>query len=276
MKAYSNPVIAVTNKVFPSVEQLMDYCMENKVNGIDYTLSPNAKNASDLQKETANIEKISREGFEIRYHLQFYSMEIAHADINKAKRSFDFHKDCLDFISSLNGEYATIHIGLGMKSMDELRYETALAHLSDLVSYGREKSITVCLENLTKGWANNPHEFLEMIEGSSAGVTFDIGHANACPWVLNEQGTSIDFLRTFSSHIINAHIYEIEKIDDKTLEPYHVAPQRLDFIRPLLSELLGTRCDWWLIELKEKEEVDHTRSLLQSFLEETMQHTILF
>lgn len=274
METTISPVIAVSNKAFPCVQEMIEYCMEHNLSGIDYTLNSGAKSVSDLERERATIEKISEEGFEIRYHLQFFSMEIAHADVNKAKRSFDFHKDCLEFISSLNGEYATIHIGLGMESMDELRYETALAHLSDLVSYGREKSITLCLENLTKGWANNPHEFLEMIEESSAGVTFDIGHANACPWVMNNQGTSMDFLRTFSSHVINAHIYEIEKIDDKTLVPYHVAPQRLDFIRPLLSELLGTKCDWWLIELKEKEEVNHTRTLLQAFLKETQQQTI--
>jgi len=271
METNISPVIAVSNKAFPCVQQMIDYCMEHNLRGIDYTLSPDARNASDLQRETANIEKISKEGFEIRYHLQFFSMEIAHADIKKAKNSFEFHKDCVEFINSHNGEYATIHIGLGMKSIDELKYETALAHLSDLVSYGKEQKITVCLENLTRGWANNPHEFLEMIKESSAGVTFDIGHANACPWVLNNHGTSIDFLRTFSSHIINAHIYEIEKIDDKTLEPYHVAPQGLDFIRPLLSELLCTKCDWWLIELNEKEEMNHTRTLLQAFLKETKQ-----
>lgn len=193
MKNPSSPTIAVSNKVYSSVQELIDYCMAHNLSGIDYTLNPDSKNASDLQKETANIEKIAKEGFEIRFHLQFYSMEIADINIKKAKRSFEFHKDCIEFISNFNGEYATIHIGLGMKSMDELRYETALAHLSDLVECGREQKITVCLENLTKGWTNNPHGFLEMIEESKAGVTFDIGHANACPWVLNDQEQALNF-----------------------------------------------------------------------------------
>ncbi|MFH1935905.1 MAG: TIM barrel protein [Pseudomonadota bacterium] len=273
MKNPIQPVIAVSNKSFSSIQELLDYCLKKNLCGIDYTFDSNAINVSDLQRETANIEKIAKEGFEIRYHFQFYSMEIAHADMKKAKRSLEFHKDCIDFTSNFRGKYATIHIGLGIKSINELKYENALANLSELVVYGKEKQITVCLENLTRGWTNNPYSFLEMIEKTGASVTFDLGHANACPWVVDNQGTSVEFLRTFASHVINAHVYEIEKVNDKTLEPYHVAPRKLDFIRPLLSELIRTKCDWWLIELKAQEEVDNTRSLLQSFLDKTLRQT---
>jgi sugar phosphate isomerase/epimerase len=266
----SLPTIAISNKVFPSGQQMIDYCMENHLKGIDYTLNPDAGGVEDLQKDATSIERIIKAGLDIRYHFQFFSQDIADVNPGRAKKSQMFHKECVAFVSHFKAAYATIHIGLGMESVDELNYETALNHLSELVTFGEEKNVVVCLENLTKGWTNHPDGFLDIVEKTNARITFDIGHANACPWVVNGRGTGVDFLHRIASRVINAHIYEIEKIDRSTGRPYHAVPENLDFIGPLLSALARTRCDWWLIELTSQEDVHHTRSLLQAFLTERL------
>jgi sugar phosphate isomerase/epimerase len=260
------PVIAVSNKIYPTVEQLLRYCGQHQLRGIDYTMNTQAVSVADIQADKAKIETIIAAGLSIRYHLQFYAMEIADADRKRAKTALAFHKECLDLVAHYQGRFATLHIGLGLKSIEQISYATALRHLEDLVSYARERHIILCLENLTKGFTYDPDQFLAMLERTGAAATFDLGHANASPWVLEGRGTNVDFLRTIAPHVMNAHVYEIEKIDPATDIPYHVAPQNLDKIEPLLCGLLGTRCDWWLIELPDLDDVNHSRELLQSFL----------
>ncbi|PKM48060.1 MAG: hypothetical protein CVV03_00380 [Firmicutes bacterium HGW-Firmicutes-8] len=266
MRNNSHPTIAISNRMFFLTQDLINYALKTNC-GIDYSFE--AQNLSDLKQEAVYIEKIAREDLDIRYHCPFKSIEFAHVDKNTADYSLQYLRDCVDVAGSFGGKYLTTHIGLGFKSPNNIDYENAVVNLSKLVDYGDKKGITVCLENLTTGWTNNPRAFLELIEKTGASVTFDLGHANSCPSVIENQCTSVEFLRTVDSYLINAHVYEIEKIDEKTLEPYHVAPQNLDIIRPLLLELINnTKCDWWVIELRDQEEVKHTRYLLESFLDE--------
>ena len=152
---------------------------------------------------------------------------------------------------------------------DQLTQRLTVAGLNVGFVFGDKKKLTICLENLPSGWTNNPSSFLEIIKKTGASVTFDLGHANSSPWVINNQGSNVQFLRSIAPYIINAHVYEIEKIGEKTLQAYHVAPNNLDLLRPLLLELIGTKCDWWVIELKVQDLVDHTLSLLRSFLDKT-------
>ncbi len=266
MDQVPRPIIAVSNKVFPTVEQLLGYCGQHQIQGVDYTMNTKALSVSDIQADKASIETVLTAGLDIRYHLQFYAMEIADADLQRAKTALAFHKECLDVVAQHQGRFATIHIGLGPRSIGQISYETALSHLEDLVAYAKERRIILCLENLTKGFTYDPDKFLTMIVSTGAAATFDIGHANASPWVLEGRGTSVDFLRTIAPHVMNAHVYEVEKIDPATDIPYHVAPQNLNKIEALLRGLLGTRCDWWLIELPDLDDVNHSRELLQSFL----------
>ncbi len=260
------PVIAISNKVFPVVEELLTYCRGHHLQGVDYTFNTKALVAADLESDRPAIEAILAQNMEIRYHLQFYAMEIANVDKGIAASALQLHKDSLDRVAEYHGRYATLHIGLGVKSMDAIDYETALENLGKLVQYAKDRQICLCLENLTKAWTNHPGQLLEMLEKTGAKTTFDLGHARSCPSVLSGQMTSLGFLRVMAPYVHNAHVYEIEEVDQKTGIPYHVALQNLDGIQDLLTCLLGTPCDWWLIELTNPEEMDKARQLLQAYL----------
>ncbi|NMC50658.1 MAG: hypothetical protein GYA47_14720, partial [Desulfovibrio sp.] len=105
-----------------------------------------------------------------------------------------------------------------------------------------------------------------MLEMSGAIATFDLGHANARPWGEDGRGTSLDFLEHVIGHVRNAHVYEIERIDADTGLAYHEAPRNLDRIGRLLARLQGSSCDWWLIELRKREDVDLSLNLLRGLL----------
>jgi len=266
MGNHLNPTLAISNRIFSSTQDLINYALINKCSAIDYSFHFGINKTPDLKEETVFIENISERGFEIRFHCPFKSIEMAHKNKDFAYYSLQFLKVCVDIAAEFGGNFLTTHIGLGFKSMDELDYQNALRNLSALVNYGSKKGLIVCLENLTSGWTNNPSSFLKLIEDTGAMVTFDLGHANSSPWVLRKEGESVEFLKSVATYIVNAHIYAKEEIEEKTGEPFHVPPETLDSISPLLSALIGTKCNWWLIELKIKEQVDKTLSLLRSFL----------
>jgi sugar phosphate isomerase/epimerase len=266
MNQYKQPVIAVSNRPFSSSAALVRYVRDKGCGGVDYSFSFHAETKADLEKDIPWVEDLLAHGIEIRYHCPFHNMELADVREEQAVRSLAFFRECIDFASAFGGHVITVHIGLRLKTVADIDYGTAVHHLRDLVEYGARKEMTVCLENLTKGWTNDPAQFVEILDKTGAGTTFDLGHANACPWVAEGNGTAVDFLLAFADRVINAHVYEIEQIHPQTHEPYHQFPSDLSRIEPLLAELTGRRCDWWLIELSRIEEVEHTRVLLTEFL----------
>lgn len=263
------PTIVISNRMFQGVTDLIAYGRRNGCRAVDYSFSKTARVPKDITDEEESIRTLLENGFQLRYHTPFFHQEIASADKDKAAHAVRMQKECIDLAAAMGGTYLTLHIGLGMRSIEDLDYDTALAGLSELVDYGAGKGLTVCLENLTKGFTVDPERFLEMLDRSGAAGTFDLGHANACSWVEEGRGTSLEFLGHVIDRIHNAHIYEIERTDPETGLGYHVAPQNLDRNRMLLEALRGSDCDWWLIELNTPEDVDLSLQLLRGFLDET-------
>jgi len=195
---------------------------------------------------------------EVRYHCPLAKFEIAHINPYIAKNSVKLLKKCIDIIKGYNAQYLTLHIG-GASTIEELNWDSAVKNLAELVEYGGKHNITVCLENLKSGWTSDPALFIKLVELSGAKVTFDIGHANSSVYAVSGKATCTDFIDKVSDLIVNAHIYEAE-------DPYHIAPENLNNISPALKALLNTSCDWWVVELDDRDSVENTRALLYDFL----------
>lgn len=261
------PIIAISNSVFFDYDYDSNLVLQKGFGAIFYSF--NLKDNMSLYKEKAlnDLEIITKSNLDIRYHCPFFSsVELAHGNQDKAERSLNILKQCIDIVHNFGGKFITVHIGLGWGTMEQLSFHRAIANLSDLVEYGAKRDVTVNLENLPNGWTSDPKTFMKLIEKTGASATIDLGHINASPWITENAGSNVDFLKIMAPHIVEAHVYEIERIDKKTSLPYHVAPQNLTVLRPLLQELRKTECYWWLIELNDKLELENTRKLLQSFL----------
>jgi sugar phosphate isomerase/epimerase len=168
----------------------------------------------------------------------------------------------IDFLADLAPFPYTIHIGGRRIPVEELSWEYAMDHLKRLTEHGYSKNVTVCLENLVRGWTGNPEKLMEMVTASGAGITFDIGHARGGSWVQEGHGTATDFLNVIAPRVLNTHVYEFE---DERGE--HLVPGPDTQIFPLLERLSEMGCKWWVLELNTYKEAEETRMTVENCLE---------
>lgn len=221
-----------------------------------------------MEKEKNNIAILADSGLEIRYHMPFQRVELAHRNEDHARSSLQYFKDCFDFIYEVGGKYVVTHLCLGYRfALDKMKYENAVDFLKQAVEYAAEKGITVCLENLTYGFVNTPDAFLKFLSETGACATLDIGHVAASPIVTSGKLSSSDYIARMLPHIRSAHIYDIEKINEKTKRAFHVAPLSKDSILSRLRMLLKSEnCNWWLIELGSSDEILRTTSFIHEIV----------
>lgn len=252
--------IAICAKPQFSLLDTLNIAKNNGYIAVDWTIE--LDRLSFFKNERASFEKLleEKDHYEVRYHCPLAKFEIAHINPYISKTSVKLLKKCIDVIKAFDAQYLTLHIG-GASTIEELSWDTAVKNLSELVNYGAKKDVVVCVENLRSGWTSDPVLFSKLVELSGAKITFDIGHANSSVYASSGEVTSLDFLKTISDFVANAHIYEAE-------DPDHIAPDNLSIIGPVLEELVKTPCDWWVVELDDCDSIEKTRSLLQGFLNE--------
>lgn len=254
------PKIAICAKPQFSLKDTHDIAKNNGYMAVDWSIELNK--LSLFKNERVSFDELLEENVshEVRYHCPLDKFEIAHVNPYISKNSVRLLKRCIEIIKVFNAQYLTLHIS-GASSIEELNWDAAVRNLAELVDYGDKKGVTICLENLKSGWTSDPVLFSKLIDLSGAKVTFDIGHANSSVYAVSGQTSCLGFLAAVSDQVVNAHVYEAE-------DPYHIAPQDLTIIRPVLSELIKTQCDWWVVELDERDSIEETRSLLLDFLDQ--------
>jgi sugar phosphate isomerase/epimerase len=195
---------------------------------------------------------------EVRYHYPLRGREeLSSADAVAANAALAEMRLVCDQLGALGARYLTVHLPL-LGDAAAGQVANAKSRFAEVVGYGRERGITVCLENLRWGLTSDPEVFLDLADGAGAAVTLDVGHAASSD--LAARGfTAEQFVRAAGARIRNAHVYERE-------DPHHIAPVTLDNVAAALGALLETRCEWWVVELFDAAEVRSTRSLLREFL----------
>lgn len=256
------PKLALSSRYSIKAEELIAFCREAGLDGIEYTIQSETKEGLDA--EFANMKKLAESGIEIRYHFQFKTVEPAHRDAEFAARSVRYYKDCLDAISKLGGRHIIIHLCLNYKfNMDEMCFESAKRNTKEVVDYARAKGITVCLENLTFGFTCEPDPYLALLKATGASANIDIGHASASPIVMNNIITAEEFMEKIIPHTVSAHVYKVEINDDVLRKGWHIAPDKKEDMESRLNLLLNGRSDWWLIELGDREEILRTKKFIE-------------
>jgi sugar phosphate isomerase/epimerase len=143
--------------------------------------------------------------------------------------------------------------------MELLSWETTLEHLGRVAAAGRERGVTVCLENLKRGWTSDPGRLLTMAEAAGSAITLDLGHANASPFVQNG-GTLEAFTETVISRIANVHVYAIETPDGR-----HRPLDALNGHGRALDRLLAHGRHRWVLELSSRDDLAVTRRTLEPY-----------
>ncbi len=252
------PKIAICAKPHLRLYNMFAIARNNGYVAIDWTIE--LDRLSQFKKDRLSLDSLPRltESQEVRYHCPLAKFELAHMNPYIAKNSVKLVKNCISMIKDFGARCLTLHMG-GASSIEELSWDAAVRNLSELVEYGHRNGMEICLENLKSGWTSDPVLFAKLIRLSGAKVTFDVGHARSSVYATSGQATCLEFLREVQDSVVNAHIYEAE-------DPYHIAPEDLTVIEPVLKALLATACDWWVVELDDSESIERTRHLLEEFL----------
>lgn len=194
---------------------------------------------------------------QLRFHFPLGGIESAQCHPSDLSCGLSGALEAIDALPGTGNRILTVHLPLP-SDCSATDFADARSRLAEVVAHGRAANVSVCLENLRWGVTSDPDRFIDLVESSDAAVTFDIGHANSSD-VASAGFSAERFARLVSDRVRNAHIYDRE-------DPHHVAPHDLDRIGPVLDILLESQCDWWVIELFDRDEVIATREMLGGFL----------
>lgn len=229
--------------------------------GIDWTFSLEDLPRNGFEEARLLRRICSFRDFEIRYHCAFKGADLGDESEAAADAALRAHLAACRIIHAAGGRFMTIHLGLGRNGMEGLSWERSLRRLNELMQFGQEMGITVCLENLASGWSSRPDLFEKLVRKAGCSVTLDIGHARVSRSVLCQQFSFEDFVSPHSVLIRNAHIYHEEN------EQGHVAPRSIAEISERLDVLHQVPCEWWVLELREKEPLLATLAVVREYLE---------
>jgi sugar phosphate isomerase/epimerase len=237
--------------------QAAEFAVANQFDGIDWNLDyyriPAASNARE-----GFITAAQKSGLPSRFHAPCQDVEIAHLDPEIARAALSYLKMYIGFIKVFPGTHLNLHVGSRSISESELSWETGVSFLKELVSFGKEQGVTVCIENLKKGWTSRPEKLAALVEATGAGITLDIGHARAALKFADSKLSVAEYAEPFAKSIQNVHLYEIESVEGR-----HIEPENLDVIRPTINWLLDKGILWWVIELTQYETMLNTKRMLE-------------
>ena len=256
------PLVVLSSRAsFNRYRESIRYAKENHFDGIEWYLDfyrlPAWKGLRD-KFLTALCDSELRHSF----HGPTTDVDISLREKSYSTVAFEYQKMYIDFLAELAPFTFTIHIGGRRIPVEELSWEYAMDHLKRLTEHGHSRNVTVCLENLVRGWTGDPDKLMEMVTASGAGITFDIGHARGGKWVQSGHGTATDFLNVVASKVSNTHVYEFENERGE-----HLVPGPDTQIFPLLERLSTMGCRRWVLELNTYKETEETRMTVESYLE---------
>ena len=261
----NTPKIALSSRYSRSAQELLDFARAHALDGIEYTIRAESDEELELEKDVMRLLAASE--LEIRYHLQFFKVELAHADRKTAASSGAYICRVLDFLHGIGGKTVIIHLCLGYRTALE---QTCRTHgetfLTEVVRHASSLGMEVCLENLTFGLVNTPENFLHFLDVTGAAATIDIGHVASSPCVLTGAISALEYVKAVAPRLRSAHIYDIELPNPETGKFVHHPPMSRECLEERINALKGSPCTWWLIELGDPQDILRTAGFLRDII----------
>ncbi len=251
----------VTPNLITDPEKMKQFAADNGFDGIDWSFDLSHLPATPVEESRWVRRQELLKPFEVRYHCPFLQVDIGHEDEDIQAPAMDIFRRMIRLVSKARRKYLSIHVGLGHNTTKNLSWESSIGNLSKLVRFGSESGVIVCLENLIWGWSSKPNLFEKMVRRSGAGVTFDFGHAYSCESIESQTYAIKDFVTPHADRVVNAHIYhnEVSGVG-------HFPPERLEDIKGRLDLLKRTPCLWWVLELKNVDDLLKTKVIVEEYL----------
>lgn len=261
MPSDASPQLAMTN-LFEDGNTLRSFALEHAFDGIEWSFDLETLSKTPAEQSRWVREMHRFEPLDVRFHCPFVKIDLGHDDPARAAEAEEIFRGIVRLVSKAGGGILSIHIGLGRDSTEPLSWDATLTNLRNLVQYGSENRVRVCLENLAWGWTSRPNLFEKIVRMSGAGVTLDIGHAQACESVRSQEYTVEDFVTPHPDRVLGAHVYHVE-VEGKG----HIPPRRLQDVASRLDLLREIGCPWWTLELHDPDALLQARDVVAQYLE---------
>lgn len=257
---FKSPKLAAPNLITDPVK-MRDFAITHGFDGIDWSFDLNHLPATPAEESKWTERQQILKPLEVRYHCPFIHVDIGHEEAAHRAHAMDIFRRMIRLVSKARQKYLSIHVGLGHDTTKILSWETTIRSLRELVQYGQECGVMVALENLIWGWSSKPNLFEKLVRRSGAHVTIDIGHAKACESVQSQTYSFHDFISPHADKVTNAHIYDYE-----VPGVGHIPPTRVEDIADRLDLLMQTACRWWVLEIREANELIQTKTIVDDYL----------
>jgi len=239
-------------------EAVVAYARKHAYAGIEWYLDQRRLPiAPEARKKL--FESMRRGRLGIRFHAPAADVEIGHRNPTIAEASLRYLTMYIEFLAEVAPTTLTVHVGSRSIPMEMLSWDVTLEHLRRVAAAGRERGVTVCLENLKRGWTSDPHRLLAMAEAANSAITLDLGHAHASAFVQNG-GPLEAFHAVIKQRVANVHVYEIE-----TPEGVHIPLEGLARHGPAFDALLAQGQRIWVLELSNPADLAQTRRALEPY-----------
>ncbi len=257
----ATPPKIVTPNLITDHEKMRQFAADHGFDGIDWSFDLAHLPATPAEESRWARRQELLKPYEVRYHCPFLQVDIGHEDKDIQASAMDIFRRMIRLVSKARRRYLSIHVGLGHNTTKILSWESSISNLRQLVRFGVESGVTVCLENLIWGWSSKPNLFEKMVRRSGASVTFDFGHAYSCESIESQTYAVKDFVTPHADRVVNAHIYhkEVSGVG-------HFPPERVEDIAERLNLLKRTPCNWWVLELKNVEDLLKTKIIVEEYL----------
>jgi sugar phosphate isomerase/epimerase len=254
------PKLVAPNLITDPVK-MRDFAITHGFDGIDWSFNLDTLPLTSAEESQWAARQKILKPLEVRYHCPFIHVDIGHEDKDCQTYAMNVFRRIIRLVSQARQKYVSIHVGLGHDTTKILSWEATIRNLRELVQYGHELGVTVALENLIWGWSSKPNLFEKLVRRTGAHVTIDIGHAKACESVQSQAYNFLDFISPHADKVINAHIYDYE-----VPGVGHILPDRVEDIADRLNLLMQTACRWWVLEIREANELIRTKNIVDAYL----------
>jgi sugar phosphate isomerase/epimerase len=128
------PTIAICNLI-SNTALLRKFALQHGFSGVDWTfrIEDIPRNRIDESRLLKNISLLN--GLEVLYHCAFQGVDLGDEDDLRAYEAMKLLQKVCRVVSRLEGEFMTVHLGLGRQSPEGLSWERTTRSLSDLADY---------------------------------------------------------------------------------------------------------------------------------------------
>ncbi len=240
-------------------DAVRDYVATHGYAGVEWGLD-SLRVAVARSRRQRTLDGFRQVGGLLSLHAPYTDLEIGHRDGEYAAAALRVLQEYVEVTAEVGGRHLNLHVGSHGLAPEECDWDVLCRNLARLLQHATRRGVLLTVENLRVGLTSDPETYARLLRTTGAPACFDLGHAQGSEWVRAGRGSAADVLRSIPTRVAAAHVYHIEIGDT------HHPPREVADMATTLDALVAVGCDWWVVELHTRENLEQTRRVLDAYL----------